>query len=364
MVVEYKNSVIELLKNGSYKSNRTGVDTVSRFGTHYSIDVSDDFPLLTSKDMYWDSLLREEEWYMSGEHHIRNLRKYTGVWDEWADDSGNLPTAYGRFWRKFPVTNHQNTLQGEWWTSNIAEWSEKAAKNYNISEEKILDTVERWVNYDESTGFTIDQLQYVVDTLQDKNPMRPAESRRLVVTAWHPSNAVVSKLPPCHYTFVFNVQGESLNLHLTQRSGDMALGIPFNLGAYAILLKFIAKITGYKTGVFSHTICDAHIYCGNGEVSTWYKQNLDKIQTRLKESEELRETRKWILENRPSANSKPSEHEYGYDHIPGLLEQCARCERSNPKIKINAQRLSEFSYESVELLDYEPHGKIGFNVVE
>ncbi|MWG35963.1 thymidylate synthase [Halomarina oriensis] len=181
----YLDLVRRVLATGGYKPNRTGVDTVSAFGQHYRVDLQEGFPLLTTKDLSgfrWDSLVHELLWYLSGAEHIRSLREETGIWDAWADDDGRLDTAYGRFWRRYPVPD--SGLEGE-------SWPEDA---------------HRWTQADEG-GRSFDQLQYVLDTLREH-----PNSRRIVVNAWHPANAAVSTLPPCHYTFVFNVQGDRLNL--------------------------------------------------------------------------------------------------------------------------------------------------------
>ena len=225
---QYLELVDTVLSDGTYKPNRTGVDTISSFSEHYEVDLQDGYPLLTTKEMdgyRWNSLLHEVCWYLSGEEHIRELREETKIWDAWADDEGRLDTAYGRFWRRYPIPEDDAQLEGETWP----------------------DAAHRWVTEEADGRRTFDQLQYVIDTLAES-----PNSRRLVVNAWHPANAAVSTLPPCHYTFVFNVQGDRLNCHLTQRSGDTALGIPFNIAAYSLLTKVIAQQTGFEPGTFAH----------------------------------------------------------------------------------------------------------------
>ena len=217
--------------------NRTGVATVATFAYFYKINLQDGFPLLTTKKMYWDSLVHELFWYLSGEEHIRSLREKTKIWNAWADEDGKLETAYGRFWRRFPVPEPAARLPGE-------QWGEK------------------WTRWDPATGTLVfDQIQYVIDSLKEIrfNPNH-RNLRRLVVSAWHPANAAESLLPPCHYSFCFNVMGDRLNCHLTQRSCDIALGVPFNLACYALLTMMIAKETGFVPGEFAHSLLDAHIY--------------------------------------------------------------------------------------------------------
>ena len=213
---QYLDLVKEVLERGTRKENRTGVDTISAFNINYSIDLKDGFPLLTTKEISWKNIVVENLWFLSGDLHIGLLKKHgCKFWDHWADDDGFVPSAYGNFWRKFPV-------HGE------PEYS--------------------------------DQVKYVLETIR-KNP----NSRRMVISAWAPGNAQISKLPPCHLLFIFNVQydkdGEPrLCVHLTQRSCDVALGVPYNIAGYSFLLHLFAHLTGMKPGIFGHTLVDAHIY--------------------------------------------------------------------------------------------------------
>ncbi|MEC8996970.1 MAG: thymidylate synthase, partial [Candidatus Thermoplasmatota archaeon] len=213
---QYLDLVKEVLERGTRKENRTGVDTISAFNINYSIDLKDGFPLLTTKEISWKNIVVENLWFLSGDLHIGLLKKHgCKFWDHWADEDGFVPSAYGNFWRKFPV-------HGE------PEYS--------------------------------DQVKYVLETIR-KNP----NSRRMVISAWAPGNAQISKLPPCHLLFIFNVQydknGEPrLCVHLTQRSCDVALGVPYNIAGYSFLLHLFAHLTGMKPGIFGHTLVDAHIY--------------------------------------------------------------------------------------------------------
>jgi thymidylate synthase len=275
---EYLDLARLVLEQGTLKKSRTGIDTISYFGAHYKVDLSKGFPLLTTKEVNWPSLLRELLWYLSGEDHIRNLRQHTKIWDAWADADGNLETAYGRYWRRFPSPYKGD--DGQW---HVRE---------------------------------VDQIQYVIDTLK-KEPT----SRRMVVTAWEPGNATASKLPPCHYSFVFNAQGDTLSCHLTQRSGDIALGIPFNLAAYAALTQMIAQEVDMRPGWFSHTVVDAHIY-----------------------------------------TASPEGGMAEYDHVPGLREQLKREPRALPRLVIAKKPFHELKYEDFRLEGYNPQPRIKFKV--
>ena len=275
---QYLDLVKLVLENGVRKTSRTGVDTISYFGAFYRVDLSEGFPLLTTKRMEWKSLLHEVLWYLSGENHIRNLREKTKIWDAWADENGNLDTAYGYYWRHFPSA--QKDKSGNWVVTEV------------------------------------DQIKYVIDEIK-RNP----NSRRLVVNAWEPGNAISSKLPPCHYTFTFNVSAGKLNCHLTQRSGDIALGIPFNLAAYSLLTQIIAQETGLGLGYFAHTIVDAHVYYAE--------------------------------------KGSPMEK---FDHSEGLKEQLKREPMPLPKLIIAKKPIDQLQFEDFELVDYNYHDKIKFEV--
>jgi thymidylate synthase len=214
-------------------------------------------------------MLYEVLWYLSGEDHIRNLRQHTKIWDAWADENGNLDTAYGRYWRRFPS----------------AQINPETGK-YEVVE--------------------IDQIGKVIELLKTQ-----PDSRRMVVTAWDPGNAHSSKLPPCHYTFAFNVQGNRLNCHLTQRSGDIALGIPFNLACYSLLTQILSQETGFEPGLFSHTIIDAHIYV---------------------------------------------------NHIEGLKEQLKRTPKLLPNLEIARKPINQLRFEDFTLIGYEYYEPIKFEV--
>jgi thymidylate synthase len=330
---EYLGVVEHVLSESTHKPNRTGVDTVASFSEQYTVDLSDGFPLLTTKRMdgfRWNSLIHEFLWYLSGEEHIRTLQEHTSIWDAWADGEGHLDTAYGRFWRRYPIPD--SGLPGETWPEDS----------------------HRWVT-DEGT---FDQIAYAMDMLRE-NP----QSRRIVVNAWHPANAAVSTLPPCHYSFVFNVQGDKVNLHLTQRSGDIALGVPFNLAAYALLANVVAGRVGLEVGTFAHSIVDAHVYCGTGARAAWYAENLGMLQERLQQAGDRAaydEVRTWLTETAPPE----AEGDEGKDHVPGLLEQLTRKPRARPSIDIADVPLDDLTADDITLQDYDAAPGLSFAVAE
>lgn len=316
---QYLDAVKEILLMGTRKENRTGVDTLSTFGVHYNIDLAQGFPLLTTKKISWKNIVVEMLWFLSGERDIGILKKHDcKFWDAWADPvTGKVPSAYGNFWRHFPVHVEQ-----------------------------------KWDNppRTEQAALFNDQLKWVVETLK-RDPM----SRRMVVSAWAPGNAQTSKLPPCHCLFVVNVQnveessrvkfgenpwhdiktpaGQRLCLHLTQRSCDIALGVPYNIASYALLMHLLSRFSGIPVGTFSHTLVDAHAY-----------------------------------------TCKPDGSMSEYDHVPGLEEQLLREPRKLPQLYISPEirglddipkllKLSTTELMDMFMLDgYDPHPAINFKV--
>lgn len=315
----YLDLVQHVLDHGERKINRTGVDTLSCFGYHYKVDISERFPLLTTKDMsggVWNSLIHEVLWYLSGEHHIREFEKHSKIWSAWADENRDLQTAYGRFWRRFPLPDLTDRLPGEAWPQY------ETMRKYVREEER------------ESFRFTLnfDQIAYICDMLLNK-----PETRRMVLTAWHPANAAVSLLPPCHAFVVFNITDldketgkGTLNCHLTQRSGDIGLGVPFNIASYSTLTYILARATGHKPGSFAHAIVDAHIYCGEDEDDP-------------------------------------------YSHVRPLREQLTRSPRALPTLQLSGAPeeltldgalayIDGLTFDSFKLMGYNPHPAIKMKV--
>lgn len=328
----YLRLVSDVLEGGTHKPNRTAVDTISRFHYEYELDLSAGFPLLTTKEMYWDSMLHELVWYLSGQEHIRELREHTAIWDEWADEEGRLETAYGRFWRRYPIPPAEDRLPGEAWPDD---------DHPCVTDEG-----------------TFDQLRYVLDRLETA-----PHSRRIVVNAWHPANAAVSRLPPCHYTYTFNVQGDELNLKLEQRSADIALGVPFNIAAYSLLLRLVASEAGFEPGRFAHSLTDAHIYCGTGDRGAWYADHLSELQDRVagcESADDYAAVRAWLADAAPAEAAD----EAGYDHVPNLLEQLGREPRPLPTVTLADTSIDALSVDDVALDGYDPHPRLRFAVAE
>ena len=277
----YLDLVKEVLENGVRKENRTGTDTISSFAQFYKVDLAEGFPLLTTKKVYFRSVILELLWYLRGEDHVRWLRdeKDCHIWDAWADEDGHVGPIYPVMWRRFPSLERE-TVRFE--------------GNGGVIEQ------DTWVRRE------VDQVKNAIELIKS-NPM----SRRIVVSAWHPGLLGEMALPPCHLMYIFNVSGGKLHCHLTQRSGDIALGIPFNLACYSALTMAIAQETGYEPGTFAHTIVDAHIY-----------------------------------EN----------------HVDGLREQLTRKPKPLPQLEIANKPIDELEFEDFVLKNYDPDPVIKFEV--
>lgn len=356
----YQQLIEDVLDDATYKQNRTAVDTLSSFSQSYKVDLQEGYPLLTTKQMdtyRWNSMSHELDWYLSGQEHIRDLQEETTIWDAWADDDGQLDTAYSRFWRRFPMPDDEAQLPGEHWSDN-----------------------DDWI-IEEENGTVFDQIQYVRDMLQD-NP----ESRRIVVTAWHPGNAAGSTLPPCHYTFACNVQDGELNTHLTQRSGDIGLGVPFNIASYSLLTHLLADDADLDVGEFSHTIVDSHLYCGKEQRGSFYDDHLEELKDKIETVHEDPET----LQDKLFSKGKdfidrftdtetiesysdiadwieaeaPAEDEPGHDHVPQLLRQLDREPYDKPTLDIGNATVDDFDPEAISIKDYQSHSGIDLEVAE
>jgi thymidylate synthase len=209
-MIQYLDLLKRTLSEGLPKGDRTGTGTMSIFGHQMRFDLSEGFPVLTTKKLHLKSIIYELLWFLQGDTNIRYLKENgVRIWNEWADENGNLGQIYGAQWRSWP----------------------------------------------DYSGGHIDQIGEVIRTIKN-NP----DSRRIIVSAWNVGDIPQMKLPPCHCFFQFYVAGGKLSLQLYQRSADIFLGVPFNIASYALLLKMTAQVTGLQEGDFVHTFGDAHIY--------------------------------------------------------------------------------------------------------
>jgi len=207
---QYLDLLEHVVQNGVRKEDRTGTGTISLFGYQMRFDLEDGFPLLTTKKLHLKSIIHELLWFISGDTNIRYLKDNgVRIWDEWADNEGNLGPVYGYQWRSWPAAD----------------------------------------------GRKIDQLKNVVDSIKES-----PDSRRHIVSAWNAGEIDRMALPPCHILFQFYVAQGKLSCQLYQRSCDIFLGVPFNIASYALLTLMMSQVTGLKPGDFIHTLGDAHIY--------------------------------------------------------------------------------------------------------
>ena len=248
-----------VLEGGTRKDDRTGTGTLSVFGHQMRFDLAQGFPLVTTKRVHLKAIVHELLWFLAGDTNVRYLRDNgVTIWDEWADETGDLGPVYGRQWR----------------------------------------------SWERPGGGTVDQIARVVDEIR-RNP----DSRRLVVSAWNPADLERMALAPCHCLFQFYVVEGRLSCQLYQRSGDVFLGVPFNIASYALLTHMVAQVTGLGVGDFVHTFGDAHLYL---------------------------------------------------NHVEQAREQLAREPRALPRLVLNpaVKDLAAFRYEDIRVEGYDPHPAI------
>lgn len=241
---QYLDLLADIMTNGVDKKDRTGVGTRSVFGRQLRFDLSAGFPLVTTKKVHLKSIIHELLWFIKGDTNIKYLvDNGVSIWNEWADENGELGPVYGRQWRKWTVLPEYRAHH--WLTED--KW-EKLTPNHVELDEGDL----RWNS--------IDQLRWVQNEIR-RNP----DCRRLIVSAWNPADIPNMRLPPCHLLYQFNVSNGKLHCMMTQRSADMLLGIPFNIASYALLTMMMAQCTGYEPGDLIISLGDAHIYSNHFE---------------------------------------------------------------------------------------------------
>ncbi|MBS1953104.1 MAG: thymidylate synthase [Cyanobacteria bacterium SZAS-4] len=267
---QYLDLIRYILENGEKREDRTGTGTISVFGMQAKYDLRQGFPLLTTKKVKFDGVLRELLWFLRGSTNINDdLTEFTPIWDAWADEDGELGPIYGYQWRNWP-----KFIEDE--------------KTHQYRKEHI------------------DQIQQALDQIKN-NP----NSRRIIVSAWNVADIDKMALPPCHMMFQFYVVNGRLDCQLYQRSADMALGVPFNIASYALLMLMVAKECKLTPGIFTHTFGDAHIYL---------------------------------------------------DHLDGLQKQLQRSPGPLPTVEIADKPFFDLKFEDFKLIDYEHQGFIKFPV--
>ena len=267
---QYLDLVRTILDTGEKKEDRTGTGTLSVFGYQTKYDLRDGFPLLTTKKVLFDAVVRELLWFLQGSTNINdNLKQHTPIWNAWAKEDGELGPIYGYQWRKW----------------------------------------ERFVKVGEPDRYRkeyVDQIQNAIDTIK-KNP----NSRRIIVNAWNVADIDRMALPPCHAFFQFYVANGRLDCQLYQRSADVALGVPFNIASYALLLAMVAEECRLTPGIFVHTLGDAHIYL---------------------------------------------------NHVVGVREQLKRTPKPLPQLRLAEKPVFSFKFEDIQILNYQHDPFIKFPI--
>lgn len=254
----YLDLLRDILENGHDRNDRTGTGTRAVFGRQLRFDLSDGFPLLTTKKLHLRSIIVELLWFLRGDTNVRWLQERgVSIWDEWADEDGELGPVYGRQWRSWPAPD----------------------------------------------GRTIDQISWIRDEIR-RNP----DSRRLVVSAWNPADIDQMALPPCHCLFQFNVMQGRLNCQLYQRSADVFLGVPFNIASYALLTLMMARATDLEPGEFVHTFGDAHLYANHFEQARLQLTRTPRARPQLVLNPDKRDLFGWSYEDFELRDYDPHPH--------------------------------------------------------
>jgi len=293
---QYHDLLRLVLEHGNSRMDRTGTGTLSVFGAQARFDLRETFPLLTTKKLHLRSIIYELLWFLRGDRNVHYLRENkVSIWDEWADNSGDLGPVYGKQWRNWVETKSRprkpSDVESQPSLFDLGECTDGA----NVTP---LGPRLRRSNYG------IDQIAMVIDQIKEH-----PESRRLIVSAWNVADIDSMALPPCHVLFQFYVRDNELSCQLYQRSADLFLGVPFNIASYSLLTMMVAQVCGLKVGEFIHTFGDLHLY----------QNHLDKAREQL--SRDLRSLPRMQL---------------------------------NPSVK----SIDDFRFEDFILTDYDPHPAI------
>ena len=260
---QYLDLCRRVMTEGTLKTDRTGTGTKSVFGHQLRCDLQDGFPLLTTKKLHLKSIIYELLWFLRGDTNVHYLQEHgVRIWNEWADENGELGPVYGHQWRSWP----------------------------------------------DYQGGTIDQIQNVVNLIKNH-----PDSRRMIVSAWNVAEVDSMALPPCHTLFQFYVADDTLSLQLYQRSADIFLGVPFNIASYALLLQMMAQVTGLKAGTFVHTFGDAHIYTNHFEQVQLQLTREPRPLPTMRLNPDVHSIFDFTFEDFQLENYDP------YPHIPGVV---------------------------------------------
>ena len=272
---QYHDLLQHIKDNGTKKEDRTGTGTTSVFGYQMRFDLSEGFPCITTKKLHLRSIIIELLWFLQGDTNIKFLKdNNVRIWDEWADEQGNLGPVYGHQWR-----------------------------NWNSDDIDQLKEVIQWRSWPDGNGGTIDQITKLVDALKN-NP----DSRRHLISAWNVADVDNMALPPCHTMFQFYVADGKLSCQLYQRSADTFLGVPFNIASYALLTMMLAQVCDLEVGDFVHTFGDAHIYSNHmDQVELQLSRDFRALPT-MKINPEVKDIFSFTYEDFELTNYDPHPH--------------------------------------------------------
>lgn len=255
---QYLDLMRRVRETGVRKSDRTGTGTLSVFGHQMRFDLAQGFPLVTTKKLHMKSIVHELLWFLKGDTNIAYLKAHgVSIWDEWADETGDLGPVYGKQWRSWPAID----------------------------------------------GTAIDQITEVIETIKTS-----PDSRRMIVSAWNPADIPDMALAPCHCLFQFYVANGRLSCQLYQRSADIFLGVPFNIASYALLTMMMAQVTGLKPGDFVHTFGDAHLYLNHLEQADEQLRREPRSLPQLKMNPEVHSIFDFVYEDFEVVNYDPHPH--------------------------------------------------------
>ena len=251
-MIPYLDLLRHVLEHGKFKADRTGTGTYSVFGAQTRFDLRENFPVLTTKKLHLRSIIYELLWFLRGDRNVRYLRENkVTIWDEWADEKGDLGPVYGKQWRNWVKTQSRPRKAPDSTTSQ--------ATLFDLGESN-GETMVTPAGPRVRSKHGIDQIATVIEQIK-KNP----DSRRLIVSAWNVADIDSMALPPCHALFQFYVSEGELSCQLYQRSADIFLGVLFNIASYALLTLMVAQVCGLKPGDFVHTFGDLHLYANHVE---------------------------------------------------------------------------------------------------
>ena len=356
MVRQYLDHCREILTSeySLFKGGSKGVPIISLFGYQNEYDLSEGFPLLTTKKMGIKTVAHELLWFMRGETNIKYLvDNNVSIWTKDAFNH-NLESMVEE-----GIFNEGLVKYSSDWEKSLKEYGQRIKEEDGFAERwgdagPIYGSQWRhWRSVDEYGNIIeVDQLKDFIETLQKK-----PSSKKNIVTAWNPGELSRMALESCHLLYQANSNGEMLDIQMYQRSCDQFLGVPFNIASYAMLTQIIAQQAGLQARRFVHTFGDSHFYCGAGERGNWYRDNLDELKDKVRGAITPGDYREVLVDLMDKLPPEP-EGERGYDHVPAIIEQLSRTPYRLPKLEIANKDFDKLTIDDFKLTDYDHHAPI------